>query len=83
MSLIIAGKGESRTVESVAELNLLVLGMAIAALEAIGLIGVEVADRRYLQPAPLSLGIYLEVIADGRCERLVATAEEQYAIGQF
>lgn len=37
-------EGERRTVEGVAKLNLLVLGMAIATLEAIGLIGVEVAD---------------------------------------
>ena len=38
------GKGESRAIESVAELNLLVLGMTIAALEAICLVSVEVAD---------------------------------------
>ena len=48
-----------------AELNLLILGMAVAAFQAVGLIGIEVAYGRNLKPAALSLGINLKVIADG------------------
>ena len=59
-----------------AELNLLILGMAVAAFKAVGLIGIEVAYGRNLKPAALSLGINLNVIADGLCERLVAPTEQ-------
>ena len=39
-----AGQGKGRAVEGVAELGLLGLGIAIAALQAVGLVRVEVRD---------------------------------------
>ena len=77
-----AWEGESRTVECVTELHLLV-SIAVATLESIGLISVKVGNRRHLQPASLSLGIHLEVIADGRSETLVAAAETEYTVWQL
>ena len=60
-----AGQGKSRTVQCVTELWFLAAFWAITALQAVGLIGVEIGYRRYLQPASLGLGIDFEVIADG------------------
>ena len=60
-----AREGKGRTVESVAELYLLVLGMAIAAPQTVCLIGVEIAYRRNLKPTSLSLRINLKVVANG------------------
>ena len=75
-----AREGKGRAVESVTELNLLVVGMTITTLKTVGLIGVEIAYGRHFEPTALSFRIYLEVIADGRGERLVATAKQQYAL---
>ena len=58
-------KSESRTVERVAKLGLSGLGVAITAMQTVGLIAFEVADRRYLEPTFLSGAPYLEVVADG------------------
>lgn len=58
-------KSESRTVESVAKLGLSGLGVAITAMQTVGLIAFEVADRRYLEPTLLSGAPYFEVVADG------------------
>ena len=70
-----AGQGEGTAVQGVADLRLLCLAVAIAALQTVGLIGVEVAYRADLQPTLLSLAVDLEVVADGRGERLVAATE--------
>ncbi len=78
-----ARQGKGRTVQRVAELGLLVRRTAVTALQTVGLIGVEIGYRRYLQPALLSLGIYLEIVADGAGETLVAAAEQQNAVGEL
>ena len=62
-----------------AEVSLLVL-TTIAALEAVGLVGVEVGNRTYLEPAVLSLAIHLKVVAQSGSEAHVAAAEAQNAI---
>ena len=59
-----ARQGEGGTVEGVAELHFLFC-VAVAALEAVGLVSVEVADRGNFKPAALSLGIDFKVVADG------------------
>ena len=64
-----------------AELGLLGVGTAIAALQAVGLVGVEVADGADFQPTLLCLAVNLEVIADGAGEALVAATEAQDAVG--
>ena len=66
-----------------AELGLLVGSTAVAALQAVGLVGVEVADAADFEPTLLGLAIDLEVVADGAGEALVAAAEAQDAIGEF
>ena len=60
-----AGQGEGGAVEGVAELGFLRAFSAVAALEAVGLIGVEVADGAYFQPTLLRFAIDFEVVADG------------------
>ena len=69
-----ARQGESRAVKRVAELGLLVVGTTVAALQTVGLIGVEVADRRDLEPATLSLRIDLKIVANRTGKTLIATA---------
>ena len=76
-----AGQGEGGAVEGVAELGLLGVGTTITALEAVGLIGVEIADGAYFQPTLLCLAIDFEVIADSAGEALVAAAQTQDAVG--
>ena len=66
-----------------AKLDLLVVGTTIAALQTVGLIGVEVGNRRHFEPALLSLGINLEVVADGTGETLVTATKTQDAVRQF
>ena len=69
------GQRQCRTVQGMAEFCLLGLGVAVAALQAVGLVALEVGYRRHLQPALLGGAPYLEVIADGRGETHVAAAE--------
>ena len=76
-------EGEGRAVERVAERNFLVLCAAVAAMQAVRLIGVEIGGRRHFEPAVLRLGIDLEVVAEGSGEGHVSAAETQYAVGQF
>ena len=65
------------------QFRLLVGRATDAALQTVGLIGVEVRDRTYLQPALLCLAVHLKVVADGRCEALVTATQAQDAVGQF
>ena len=74
-----AGECECGAVECVAELHFLVR-IAVAALEAVCLIGVEVADGADFEPAVLCLAIDFKVVADGGCEALVASAETEDAV---
>ena len=78
-----ARQGQSRTIESVAEGGLLVVLAAIAALEAVGLVGVEIAYAGNLKPAALGFAVDLEVVADGRGETLVAATQTQDAVREF
>ena len=78
-----AWKGECGTIEGVAKLDRLVVGATIAALQTVGLIGVEIGNRRHFKPTLLSLGINLKVVADGTGEALVTTAKTQDAVRQF
>ena len=77
-----AGQSQSRAVQSVAQFGLL-LGSAVTALQAVGLIIVEVADRADLQSALLGLAIYLEVEAGGGSEAHIASAQMQDAVRQL
>ena len=65
-----------------AKLDLLVL-VAIAAFQAVRLVGVEVRDGADLQPTLLCLGIDLEVETDGRGEAHVTATQTENAIGQL
>ena len=76
-----ARQGQGRAVEGMTEMCLLVLA-AVTALEAVGLIGLEIGYRRNLEPALLCGRPYLEVEGDGRCERHVAAAQAQDVPGQ-
>ena len=76
-------EGEGRAVERVAERYFLVLCAAVAAVQAVRLIGVEVRGRRHFQPAVLRLGIDLNVVAEGSGEGHVSAAETPHAVGQF
>ena len=69
-----AREGKGRTVEGVAEFNLLVLSTAVAAMETVGLVTIEIADRTYLKPAVLGLGIHLKIITESSRETHIATA---------
>ena len=77
-----AGQRQGRAVERVAQLYLLV-GAAVAALQAVGLIRVEVRNGAHLEPALLRLAIHLEVVAHGSREAHVAAAEAQDAVGEL
>ena len=68
-------QSKCRSVKSVAKLNLSCLCIAVAAVQAVGLITLEVRYRRYLQPALLCCAPHLEVVAYSRCEAHVATAQ--------
>ena len=78
-----AGQGEGRAVEGVAQLNLLVVGVTVAAVQAVGLIALKVRHGAYLEPAALGGAPGLEVVADGRGEAHVATAETEDVIGEL
>ena len=56
---------------------------AIATLETVGLIAVEIGNGADFQPTLLGFAIHLEVVADGSGETHIATAETQNAVGQF
>ncbi len=71
------GQCESRTVESMAEMSLLVIA-TVTAFETVGLICFEVRYRRNLEPAFLSSRPYFEVESDSRGKAHVATAETKY-----
>ena len=64
-----ARESQRRAVERVAEHHFLVLRTAVTTFQTIGLIGVEITRRAYLQPTVLRLAIDLEVLADRRRER--------------
>ena len=78
-----ARQGERGAVERMGNADLLILCAAITALQAVGLIGVEIAYGRQFKPTALCFLINLEVVADGRGERLVATTKQKYAVWQF
>ncbi len=75
------GECKGRAVESVTELRLLVL-TAVAAFETVGLIGLEVRYRGYLEPATLSSRVHLEVECDGGGEAHVTAAKTEDVPGQ-
>lgn len=77
-----ARQSQGRAIERMAKLYLLV-GVPVTALQAIGLIAVEIGDGADLEPTLLCLAVNLEVIADGRREAHVAAAQAQYAIRQL
>ena len=62
---------------------LLVGATAVAAVQPIGLIALEVRYRRNLEPALLGSAPYLEVVADRRGEAHVATAQAEDVVGQL
>ena len=66
-----------------AEFGLLGFRISETTLQTVGLIGVEIADRRHFEPTLLGFAVDLEVIADSAGERLVAATEQKYAIGQL
>ena len=70
------------SVQRMAEMYLLV-GIAVAALQAVGLIGIEVGYGADFQPALLGFGINLEVEADRRGKAHVPAAETQDAVWQL
>ena len=69
-----AWQSQCRTVEGVAQMSLLVVA-TIAALESVGLIGLEIGNRTNLEPAFLSSAPHLEVEGDGTGETHVATTQ--------
>ena len=73
--------GQGGAVERVAEFYLLVV-VAVAAFQAVGLIGLEIRYGGDLKPALLSRAPHLEVERYGRRERHVAAAEAQYVPGK-
>ena len=73
---------ECGAVERVAQFDFLV-SRAVAAFEPVGLVGVEVGDGADFEPASLCFGIDFEVVADGRGEAHVSSAEPQDAVGEF
>ena len=78
-----ARQGEGRSIERVAQLNLLVFCTAVAAFQTVGLITLEVGGGAHFEPALLSGRPYLKVVADGAGEGHVTTAEAQDAVGEF
>lgn len=78
-----ARQGEGRAVERVAELDLLGVGMAEAAVEAVGLVAAEVGHRTDFQPALLGGAPGLEVVADGGGEAHVAATETEDVVGKL
>ena len=60
----------------------LFVGTAVTAFETVGLVCLEVGDRRYLKPAFLGAGPYFEVECDGGGKAHVAAAETQYVPGE-
>ena len=78
-----ARQGERRAVKRMAQFGLLGLGIAVTALQAVGLVALEVAYRRNLEPLLLGCAVDLEVIAYSRSEAHVAAAKAQYVVRQF
>ena len=76
-----ARQGQGRAVERVQQLGFAAFNF-VAALEAVGLEGLEVGHRRHLQPAALGGAPHLQVVGEGRREAHVAAAEAQDAVGQ-
>ena len=78
-----ARQRKRRTIQGVAKFNFLIVSMAIAAFQAIGLIALEVRYRTNLQPTLLCSTPYFKVIANCRREAHVASAKAQNVVRQF
>lgn len=76
-------QGKGRAVQRMAQLYLLVVGMAIAAMQPVGLVAFEVGYRRYLEPSALCSTPCLEIITDRRGEAHVASAQAKNMVGEF
>ena len=66
-----------------AELDLLGVGMAEAAVEAVGLVAAEVGHRTDFQPTLLGGAPGFEVVADGGGEAHVAATETEDVVGKL